>query len=40
MANARRGAPWFGASVAHKIDFAVQLATDATLHEKDRLQNM
>ena len=36
----RRGTPWFGASVAHKIDFAVQLATDATLDEKDRLQNM
>jgi ADP-ribosylglycohydrolase len=36
----RRGAPWFGASVARKIDFAVQLATDVNLSERDRLQNL
>ena len=39
-AGLRRGTPWFGASVARKIDFAVQLATDASLMERDRLQNL
>ncbi len=39
-AGVRRGSPWFGASVARKIDFAVRLATDATLTERDRLQNL
>ncbi len=36
----RRGSPWFGASVSRKIDFAVQLATDANISERDRLQNL
>jgi ADP-ribosylglycohydrolase len=36
----RRGATWFGASVARKIDFAIQLATDASLMEQDRLENL
>lgn len=36
----QRGVPWFGASVARKIKFAVQLATDATLSESDRIQNL
>ena len=36
----RRGSPWLGASVARKIDVAVQLATDASLTEQDRLQNL
>jgi ADP-ribosylglycohydrolase len=36
----RRGAPWMGASVARKIDFAVQLATDLTLSNQERLQNL
>lgn len=36
----RYGAPWMGASVARKIDFAVQLATDVNLTEQDRLRNL
>lgn len=36
----QRGTPWLGASVARKIDYAVQLATDAHLSEVDRLQNL
>lgn len=36
----RRGRPWYGASVSRKIDFAVQLATEAGLSERDRLQNL
>jgi ADP-ribosylglycohydrolase len=36
----QRGAPWMGASVARKIDFAVQLATDANISEGDRIQNL
>jgi len=36
----RYGAPWMGASVARKIDFAVQLATDVKLTEQDRLRNL
>lgn len=36
----RNGTPWYGASVARKIDFAVQLATDASLSEQERLQNL
>ena len=36
----KRGPRWFGPSVARKIEFAVELATDATLTERDRLQNM
>jgi len=36
----RRGTPWYGASVARKIDFAVQLATDVSLSERERLQNL
>jgi ADP-ribosylglycohydrolase len=36
----QHGALWMGASVARKIDFAVQLATDISLTERDRLQNL
>ncbi len=36
----RYGVPWMGASVARKIEFAVQLATDYNLSERDRLQNL
>lgn len=36
----RSGVPWLGASVARKIEFAVQLATDTALSERDRLQNL
>lgn len=36
----RYGAPWMGASVARKIDFAVQLATDLNLSENERIQNL
>ena len=36
----RRGNPWFGGSVARKIDLAVRLATEASLSERDRLQNI
>ncbi len=36
----RHGTPWPGASVARKIDFAVQLATEAHIPEHDRLQNL
>jgi ADP-ribosylglycohydrolase len=36
----QRGVPWMGASVARKIEFAVQLATDATVSESDRIQNL
>ncbi|MEW5961874.1 MAG: ADP-ribosylglycohydrolase family protein [Chloroflexota bacterium] len=36
----RSGAPWYGASVARKIDFAVRLATEAGLPEQERLQNL
>jgi len=36
----RRGAPWLGASVSRKIDFAVRLATDVSQSERDRLQNL
>jgi len=36
----QRGAPWFGASVARKIDYAVKLATDASISEIDRIQNL
>jgi ADP-ribosylglycohydrolase len=36
----RRGTPWYGASVTRKIDFAVQLATDVSLSERERLQNL
>ena len=39
-AGVRRGSPWFGASIARKIDFAVRLATDVSLTERDRLQNL
>lgn len=39
-AGLRRGSPWFGPSIARKIDFAVQLATDGTLPEQERLQNL
>lgn len=34
------GSSWFGASVGRKIDFAVQLATDVTLTEQERIQNL
>ncbi len=34
------GSAWFGPSVGRKIDFAVQLATDTTLPERDRIQNL
>ncbi len=36
----RRGVPWFGASIARKIDFAVQVGTDINLTERERLQNL
>jgi ADP-ribosylglycohydrolase len=36
----RHGSSWPGASVARKIDFAVQLATDARVSEHDRIQNL
>jgi ADP-ribosylglycohydrolase len=36
----QRGAPWFGASVARKIDFAVSVATDVNVSEIDRIQNL
>jgi ADP-ribosylglycohydrolase len=36
----QRGSPWMGASVARKIDLAVQLATDGSLSERDRIQNL
>jgi len=36
----RQGTPWFGPSVARKIDYAVQLATDLSLPERDRIQNL
>lgn len=36
----RYGTPWLGASVARKIDFAVQLATDVSLTEQDRIRNL
>lgn len=36
----QQGAPWMGASVARKIDFAVQLASDVNLSERDRIQNL
>ena len=35
-----RGPRWFGPSIARKIEFAVQLATDVNLSERDRLQNL
>jgi len=38
--GATYGMPWMGASVARKIDFAVQLATDNHLSERDRLRNL
>jgi ADP-ribosylglycohydrolase len=34
------GVRWMGASVGRKIQFAVQLATDGNLSERDRLQNL
>ncbi len=34
------GTHWLGASVARKIDFAVQLASDVNLSERDRIQNL
>jgi ADP-ribosylglycohydrolase len=36
----RSGTPWYGASVARKIDFAVRLASDVSLSERERLQNL
>jgi ADP-ribosylglycohydrolase len=36
----RHGSPWMGASIARKIDYAVQLATDVSLTERDRIQNL
>ncbi len=36
----QHGAHWMGASVARKIDFAVQLASDINLSERDRIQNL
>jgi len=36
----RYGAPWLGASVARKIDYAVQLASDVNLSEYERIQNL
>jgi ADP-ribosylglycohydrolase len=34
------GSPWLGASVARKINLAVQLATEGGISEQDRLQNI
>ena len=34
------GTPWLGASVARKIEFAVQMAVEGGLSERDRLQNL
>lgn len=39
-AGLRHAPIWFGASVARKIDYAVQLATQNDLSERDRLQNL
>ena len=39
-AGLQRGAPWMGASVSRKIEFAVQMARDATISESDRIQNL
>jgi ADP-ribosylglycohydrolase len=36
----QRGEPWMGGSVARKIDFAVQLATEPRLTDRDRIQNL
>lgn len=36
----RYGVPWVGASVSRKIEFAVQLATNANLSEEERIQNL
>ncbi len=36
----RYGSPWMGASVARKIDYAIQVATEGGLSEQDRLQNL
>jgi ADP-ribosylglycohydrolase len=36
----QHGTPWLGASVARKIDYAVQLAGDANLSAYDRLLNL
>ena len=36
----QHGTPWLGASVARKIDYAVQLASDANLSLYDRLLNL
>jgi ADP-ribosylglycohydrolase len=36
----RYGNPWMGPSVARKIDFAVQLASDVNLSEQERLRNL
>lgn len=36
----RHGNPWPGASVARKIDFAVQLATEVRVSAHDRIQNL
>ena len=34
------GVLWLGASVARKIDYAIQLATDGRFSERERLQNL
>ncbi len=36
----QHGTPWFGASIARKIDYAVQLANDFNLPERERIQNL
>jgi ADP-ribosylglycohydrolase len=36
----QHGTPWLGASVARKIEFAVQIAVEGELSERDRLQNL
>lgn len=36
----RKGPVWFGPSVSRRIEFAVQLATDMSLSERDRIQNL
>ena len=36
----KHGQPWLGASVSRKIDYAVHLATDLSLPEFERIQNL
>lgn len=36
----QQGVPWWGGSIARKIDYAIQLATEGNLTERDRLRNI